>query len=250
MAGNNLNPLQAAVVLSVIRNDGMYVLISDEVAIQATIENYVDPSVEEIKKFQQIFNRDKITGNKLPLVEDGIPGLLTQFAIWEYDNRIYPVPNKKFIRDVYGNFKYSARANGRIVQDATFAELYIQTVNIPRRTGDVRPVRLNKALAFEFPIILKAACVESNYWPSSIQSYVPRYIGWNIKNDLSNHSWGIAIDFDPTLNPMGGKQANGKPSMFRTLEGEKFLAMFRKFNYSCGADWKIRDDMHIERVAR
>lgn len=60
-------------------------------------------------------------------------------------------------------------------------------------------------------------------------------------NEYSIHSWGLALDFNANLNPLGrAKGARGTWS-------EKFLAVWRKHGWVCGADWTGRPDgMHFQ----
>jgi len=78
--------------------------------------------------------------------------------------------------------------------------------------------------------------------PKSVQTYpgMPRHICWNPSRALSLHSWGIAIDFDPSLNPMG------KRGQIPIL----FAETMERWGFTWGGRWKGagRDDMHFEWV--
>ena len=58
----------------------------------------------------------------------------------------------------------------------------------------------------------------------------------NTSRSLSRHSWGLAIDFNAATNPLGG------PVRF----SEKFIAIWRNSDWTCGADFKRLDGMHFE----
>jgi hypothetical protein len=59
----------------------------------------------------------------------------------------------------------------------------------------------------------------------------------------SMHSWGVALDFNAKLNPLGVAWGS-RAGMFSSA----FLAVWRKHGWTCGADWKVPrgDAMHFE----
>ena len=60
-------------------------------------------------------------------------------------------------------------------------------------------------------------------------------------NAYSIHSWGLAVDFNAALNPLG------KPRGGKGMWSEAFLAVWRAHGWSCGADWAGRPDgMHFQ----
>ncbi|HET9503309.1 MAG TPA: M15 family metallopeptidase [Hymenobacter sp.] len=61
--------------------------------------------------------------------------------------------------------------------------------------------------------------------------------------EYSIHSWGLALDFNAALNPLG--RPKGGPGMW----SEAFLNVWRRHGWTCGADWKARPDgMHFQYV--
>ena len=57
-------------------------------------------------------------------------------------------------------------------------------------------------------------------------------------DEWSIHSWGLALDFDQALAPLGSQ----KPHF-----SQAFLNVWRKHNWDCGADWTGRKDiMHFQ----
>ena len=59
---------------------------------------------------------------------------------------------------------------------------------------------------------------------------------------LSLHSWGIAVDINAHLNPLGKKRSELKQPL-----SEAFLQCFRDAGMECGADWVNRPDfMHMQ----
>ena len=72
--------------------------------------------------------------------------------------------------------------------------------------------------------------------------------GWVVRNMRgtsvpSRHSWGLAVDFNAQLHPLGVAWGS-RPGMFSAA----FLAVWRQYGWSCGADWQAprSDAMHFE----
>lgn len=126
------------------------------------------------------------------------------------------------------------------------------------KVGDVPPVRVDifagsgrriavhPLLATEIPRLLEVAAERSGYVPKDVQSYnVRRKRGGGASSasrDWSTHSWAIALDIDPPLNPWGNK-----PSA-PLMQHPAFLATFRAAGWSVGADWRNPDTMHVQAV--
>lgn len=58
---------------------------------------------------------------------------------------------------------------------------------------------------------------------------------------FSIHSWGLAIDFNAMLNPLGVKWRSRK-GMF----SKEFIAVWEKHKWICGARWKRSDAQHFQ----
>lgn len=105
-----------------------------------------------------------------------------------------------------------------------------------------RSVLFHPLLADELSVLLELAARRSGYTPADVQTYNPRKKrgGDNPGTDWSTHSWPIAFDADPGLNPWGNKP--GSPLIAKP----EFLAVFRSAGWRCGADWSTPDTMHIQ----
>lgn len=66
--------------------------------------------------------------------------------------------------------------------------------------------------------------------------YVPRFIARNPDNSVSLHTWGIAIDMDAATNYRG----------IRGTMDDRIVAIFQKWGFRWGGDWKYTDSMHFE----
>lgn len=154
-----------------------------------------------------------------------------------------PIPEQRHVRAVYGDFSYKEVANGAIVIDPEWARKNIQTVKL--FDGKVR--WMHTLVAQEFADLYKRACEASGYKPQSVQTYVPRHTLWNAAKPLSMHSWGIAVDFDPQRNRMGGTDGQTKgPSMLR--KHMAFVEVFEAAGWTWGGRWNTQDDMHFQRA--
>lgn len=174
------------------------------------------------------------------LAADGLAGARTQSVLAALAAGKTPIPTgNSGVDAVYGKFSYTEGSNGRINISPTWVAENIVTVKL--HTG--KSVRLHKLVAQEFAVLFEAACKASGYTPASVQTFVPRHTLWNPSKSLSLHSWGIAIDFDPSSNPMGGKN-----SKLRTPTGQAFVKVFTDAGWTWGGAWKMKDDMHFQRA--
>ena len=119
-----------------------------------------------------------------------------------------------------------------------------EPVRVSIFAGSGRAVRIHPALAAELPALLQLAADLSGYTPADVQTYNKRKKrgGKRKKRDSgwSAHSWPIALDADPPLNPWGNKPSSP------LIRHPMFLAVFRAAGWRCGSDWEIPDTMHIQ----
>lgn len=154
-----------------------------------------------------------------------------------------PVPDQAHVRAVYGDFPYKEAKNGAIAIDPEWARQNITSVKL----HDNKVRWLHKLVAAEFKALYEKAVKESGYHPVSVQTYVPRHTLWNPAKPLSMHSWGIAIDFDPSHNRMGGTDVDTHgPSKLR--KHPRFVEVFTDAGWEWGGSWRMKDDMHFQRA--
>lgn len=117
-------------------------------------------------------------------------------------NSNYPKLSKS--NGYFGQFRYRDTYGGRIEIDPQWVKENIVTITLP---GVNRQVQVHKDAA---PAFIKAftyiqngtAVINGKTVPllSLVKTidgtWVPRHIGWNINRNLSNHSWGTAIDIN------------------------------------------------------
>ena len=149
----------------------------------------------------------------------------------------FPKPKgRQAVEDVYGGFDYTEGDGGRIHPDPAWVQANICDVTL--HTGET--VQFHRLVAAEFRQLYQAACEAAGWSPATAQTYVPRHINWDVSKPLSYHSYGIAVDFDPTDNP---RQGTGTVELHPA-----FVKVFKDAGWSWGGDWKgaSRDPMHFE----
>ena len=132
-------------------------------------------------------------------------------------------------------WSYTEGAKGRINIAPGWQRANITKVQL----HNGKRVRLHNAVADSFAKAFQEASEESGYNPSSVQTQVARHILWDPSKGLSNHTYGTAVDFDPTDNPYGKR--SGKIRDF-----PEFINIMNCHGWLWGGDWKTPDDMHFE----
>jgi len=155
-----------------------------------------------------------------------------------------PIPRSRAgVHRTYGSFEWTP-SRGRLVDiDDDWEDKNIRRFRL--HTGQRR--RLHRLVGDEFVVLFRRACDASGYTPTSVQTYNPRKIKDKPDSNLSMHSWGIAVDFDPRENPWGGVRKDGSPSLLR--QNPEFIKVFEDAGWCWGGRWKggKGDDMHFER---
>ena len=190
---------------------------------------------------------------ELDIVVDGKWGSASRAALT--DNHVElalgspdtPIPKgRSGVKRVYGAFSWEWDGNPkdrRVKADPAWIKKNIRRFEL----HDGRKRRLHRLIGDEFVELFQKACEASGYTPKAVQTFNPRKIRAKEDSDLSYHSWGIAIDFDPRNNPWGGVQRSGEPSLMR--QNMKFVEIFEESGWTWGGRWRKGkgDDMHFER---
>ncbi len=140
------------------------------------------------------------------------------------------------VSDAVGHFSYTNGPDGTIRPDRAWVDSYIRTEPVPL-LGTVTCNRamlpqLRAALTEVVQAGLSAAIHPREY----AGCYYPRYIGRNPANGLSLHSWGIAVD----LNVPGNQRGTAGQI------DRRVVAIFKKWGFAWGGDWRYTDPMHFE----
>jgi hypothetical protein len=136
--------------------------------------------------------------------------------------------------DVVGTFNYTVLGGGRIAPDPAWVATHISTEVMPI----IGPMTCNRAI---FPQ-LRAALAEvvsrglaGELHPDEYAGcYYPRFIAGTTV--LSNHSFGLAMDFN-----VPGNQRGTVGEMNRDV-----VSIFKKWGFAWGGDWNYTDPMHFE----
>ena len=150
------------------------------------------------------------------------------------------IPTSGTAADVVGTFNYTVIGGGRIAPDPAWVASHIGTEVMPI----IGAMTCNRAI---FPQ-LRAALEEvvarglgGALHPDEYAGcYYPRFIAGT--STLSNHSFGLAMDFN-----VPGNQRGTAGEMDRNV-----VAIFKKWGFDWGGDWNYTDPMHFEmnRVVR
>lgn len=135
-----------------------------------------------------------------------------------------------------GTFSYRWFADGSVQPDPAWVAANIRTETVPilgsvtghkvlfpQLRGALREV-VARGLAHEIHPEEYGGC------------YVPRFIGRDPGQGLSLHTWGIALDLNV-------------PGNLRGVPGEinrDVVAIFKKWGFAWGGDWRWTDPMHFE----
>lgn len=139
----------------------------------------------------------------------------------------------------FGTFSYRYSPDGTITPDAAWVHANIRTESVPI-LGRVTCHRLmfpqlRGALNEVVSRGLAGAIHRSQYGGC----YVPRFIERNPNRPISLHTWGIAID----LNVPGNERGT------RGRMNRQVVAIFKKWGFAWGGDWRYTDPMHFEIAA-
>lgn len=146
------------------------------------------------------------------------------------------------VKQTFGEFSFRERSNGRIETDDSWYGSAIETVTLPR----LGRFRCNRAV---MPSLLGALselrarglidAIDGADFQRAGGCYNPRLArggGLDRGFAISRHSWGIAIDFNPSTNRFGGDAGLA----------EDVGQVFRDWGFAWGAGWTVPDPMHFE----
>jgi hypothetical protein len=148
------------------------------------------------------------------------------------------------LKATFGEFAYApVGGDGAISQEAAWRSANIRSESVPI-IGTVTchrlifgPLRgaLNEVAARGLSGLIDVADTRRG------GCYAPREIragGGTTGGSISRHSWGLAIDVNPSQNPFGGT-----PRM-----DPRLVEIFRRWGFAWGGTWTLPDGMHFELV--
>ena len=150
------------------------------------------------------------------------------------DAKLTAIPTGGSIGSVVGTYRYRVIGGGRIAPESSWVAANIRTEVVPI----LGSVTCHRDL---FPQLRAALLeVQQRGLSSSIHAgeyagcYYPRFIANT--TTLSNHSFGLALDFN-----VPGNQRGTVGEMDRDV-----VAIFKTWGFAWGGDWRYTDPMHFE----
>jgi len=153
-----------------------------------------------------------------------------------------PVLPVAIVKQRFGEFSIRPALGDAVVVDPAWRDQWIVSVDFPL-VGVTRCHRMvvpyvRGALA-EIEALGLADILDRNDFQVAGGCYNPRLNrGGDPGFSLSRHSWGTAIDFNPSTNAYGEEP---------TLPSE-VVEVFRRWGFSWGGTWTVPDGMHFEWV--
>lgn len=138
-----------------------------------------------------------------------------------------------------GSFTYRLLPNGFVEPDPHWVTAHITTEEVPilgRVTCHREMLPQLRAALTEVRDRGLAATIDAGDYGGC---YVPRFIGRDPRNGLSLHTWGIAVDLN-----VAGNQRGTVGDINRDV-----VAIFKKWGFAWGGDWRWTDPMHFELAA-
>jgi len=138
------------------------------------------------------------------------------------------------VADAVGTFNYTVLGGGRIAPDPAWVSEHIATGTVPI----LGSVTCNRLIFPQLEAALReveARGLADEIHPDEYAGcYYPRFIAGT--TSLSNHSFGLALDFN-----VPGNQRGTVGEMDRTV-----VSIFKKWGFAWGGDWRYTDPMHFE----
>lgn len=195
------------------------------------IDGIVGPkTIKAIIKFQQRYFVDGVIDQHLiDALDEATKSWLSQHI-----KTILPVPkNQKQIEEFFGKIEYTDLDGGYVKVTNNWVRENIVNISLPI----VGYKSIHRKMLPVFISVLNEImhkCLECQV--HEFYTWCTRHKMHNPKRSLSTHSWGIAVDIDPTNNLPGTK---GKIS-------EELVFVFERHGFSWGGHWETPDPMHFE----
>ncbi|MDO3397788.1 M15 family metallopeptidase, partial [Nocardioides sp. SOB44] len=140
------------------------------------------------------------------------------------------------VSSAVGVFNYTVLGGGRIAPEPAWVRANITTAQVPI----LGSVTCNKAIMPQLTAALREVVetgLADEINPAEYAGcYYPRFIAGS--TTLSNHSFGLALDLNTP-----GNQRGTVGEMDRTV-----VAIFKRWGFGWGGDWRFTDPMHFEAV--
>jgi hypothetical protein len=145
------------------------------------------------------------------------------------------------IKTKFGEFSLRPVAGGAFVPD----DAWVKTRIAARRIKQLGVVTCNKAILDDLAAAMDevtrrglGATVHSADFAYEGGCYAPRIARFSNGGSVSAHSWGIAVDINVDVNPLGGKPR----------QDPRLVAIMTAHNFTWGGRWLRPDGAHFEWV--
>ena len=144
------------------------------------------------------------------------------------------------VKEQFGEFAVAAAEGDSVLVDREWRDTWIVTVDFPI-VGETRCHRMVVPYVRAALVEVESSGLSAELDRADFQAaggcFNPRFNrGADPGYSLSRHSWGIAVDFNPSSNRYGDVP---------TLSPE-IVNIFRRWGFSWGGAWSVPDGMHFE----
>jgi hypothetical protein len=136
--------------------------------------------------------------------------------------------------DLVGTFNYTVIGGGRIAPDPAWVAANIGTEVMPIIGSMTCHREIFPQLRAALEEVISRGLADELHPDEYAGCYYPRFIAGT--TTLSNHSFGLAMDFN-----VPGNQRGTVGEMDRTV-----VSIFKKWGFAWGGDWNYTDPMHFE----
>ncbi len=137
-------------------------------------------------------------------------------------------------RDAVGVFRYRPIGGGRIAPDPAWVRSHIVTEAVPILGTVTCNKYMMPQLKAALAEVVKRGLAKEIHADEYAGCYYPRFIAGS--SSLSNHSFGLALDFN-----VPGNQRGTVGEMNREV-----VSIFKYWGFGWGGDWSFTDPMHFE----
>jgi D-alanyl-D-alanine carboxypeptidase len=147
------------------------------------------------------------------------------------------------IKRRFGEFSLKEGSQGVLIPDTSWIDNWIQTKTITQ----LGTVECNKAIMPDLTAAMQeitadklGSLIDTADFQYEGGCFAPRVARFSDGGSLSAHSWGIAIDINVNVNPLGGKPH----------QDPRLVAIMAKHGFTWGGRWLRPDGAHFEWVGK
>jgi hypothetical protein len=145
------------------------------------------------------------------------------------------------IKRRFGEFSLKQATGGAFIPDTSWTDTWIRTQDVPQ----LGEVECNKAILPDLVAAMKeitadnlGSLINTADFQYEGGCFNPRVARFSDGGSLSAHSWGIAVDINVDVNPLGGTPH----------QDPRLVAIMAKHGFTWGGKWLRPDGAHFEWV--